>query len=206
MSFIPTSELIKTGSYFDSPKSFFGLFSSAWDGVRSQVLKYESRQQYIEQDSESWRAWMERGDWPTSMNLLEESRSVDVPLYESLKVRGIDFIRCHPVSFPLSKYMKWEFEVYKFNEKHGERIFCANSVAVSDFMHRFAQHDFMVFDGRIAAIHHYDADGLVVGGWWTQDSTAISELIKIHGFIKSNCRPFKLFYEANEARIGKRDS
>ena len=204
MSFTATSELISGCSYFSGSAEFFGQFASAWGAVRCQALKYESRQQYIERDSQSWRDWMEDADWAASMRALPESRSVDVPLYDRLNEAGVDFVRCRAVEFPLSKYMQWEFEVYKFNQSHGERIFCVNELSIPDFRRKFAQHDFMVFDARIAAIHDYDDDGEAVGGWWTSDLDVITELIKLHGFLKSNCQPFDLFYSANEARLGKR--
>ncbi|WP_298296711.1 DUF6879 family protein [uncultured Litoreibacter sp.] len=200
MNFVSTTELAGSGERFATAAEFFEKMGGAWSSVRSQVLKMETRQKYVEAESPSWVAWMVENNWAKSMELLEGSREEDVPLYDELKKRGVDFVRCRPVNYPLSPYMKWEFEVFKFNQRHGERIFIANSVAVPSFTADVAQHDFMVFDATVACIHNYDEEGLIVGGWWLKDQRAILELMKIHTYLKSNSLPFEVVRQANEAR------
>jgi hypothetical protein len=64
---------------------------------------------------------------------------------------------------------------------------------LSELFDNFATHDFMVFDTRIACIHQYDQSGLIQGGWWVQDSSDITNLMALHGYVRANCQPFTLF-------------
>ena len=176
MNFTSTKILTGTGEYFETADRFFSHMPNAWQRTKSQVLKMETRQKYVEFDNPSWEAWIVDNDWQKAMRLLEQSRTGDVALYQNLREKGVDFVRCRPVIFPLSDYMKWEFEIYKFNEAHGERIFCFNDAAVPSFTESVAEHDFMVFDATSACIHNYDAKGKIIGGWWINDQRSILEL------------------------------
>jgi len=95
---------------------------------------------------------------------MDKSRAVDDELYESLRKRGIDFIRCRPVAFPLTAYMKWAMHAYEHNSRRGERIFWCNEIVLREFFQNTAQHDFMVFDTRVAFVHDYDETGVIKGG------------------------------------------
>ena len=192
MKFLPTDSAIKGASYLDSAESFFGRFPSAFDMTRCQILKLETRQSYQEPDNESFVA-MKNGDWDRSMSLLRKSRAADVCLYKSLSERGVDFIRCRPLKFPLSNYLRWELEIFKFNAEMCERIFCCNYDALDFVFTDYARHDFMTFDARLAFVHNYDASGLIQGGWIIEDADQIAELQKLFIFIKSHCQPFRSF-------------
>lgn len=192
MKFTPTTEIVSRATRVQSSAAFFGMFPAAWESVRCQVLKLETRQHYVEEDSASWRAFM-AGDRAEALVLLPSSRQDDVALYASLAQRRIDFVRCRPLTFPLSSYLQWEFEVYKFNAAHGERIFCCNRASIDSLFDLEARHDFLVFDARIAFIHDYDESGLIKGGWWTTKSDDIRALIALHGYIKANCQSFEVF-------------
>ena len=187
---LPSIQSLTThGDYRSTPDEFFAGFRSAWDAVRCQVLKLETRQSYMEPDSPSWRA-LDAGDWDTAMSELEKSRQIDSPLYADLRARGIDFIRCRPIVFPASDYVRWEYRIYENNARQGERIFCLNRAILEEFFDTVATHDFMVFDTRLACIHDYDADGLIQGGWWIENPATIRALVAIHGIVKANGQPF----------------
>lgn len=192
MKFTTTDAVIEGAPYAGSAKEFFAQFPPAFDATRSQILKLETRQAYQEPDNESFLA-MQRGDWDRSMSLLKEARSPDAPLYEALQARGVDFIRCRPLKFPLSDYLRWEMEVYKLNSAMCERIFCCNYDAADFIFSNYAHHDFMTFDARVAFVHNYDSKGLIQGGWKIDDIDRIAELQKLYCFIKSHCQPFQLF-------------
>lgn len=195
MKILPvTKELISDAEYFSSASEFFGGFGQAFDLSRSQILKVETRQTYQEPDSESYRA-MANGNWQEAMAALDASRSEDIELYADLKTRGVEFARCRPIAFPMSDYMRWEMEVYKFNAKHGERIFCCNYDSVAELFKDNIVHDFMVFDARIAFVHNYNNDGLIEGGWKITSLDKIIKLQTLFIFLKSQCRPFELFSE-----------
>jgi hypothetical protein len=187
--FSSTESIITGASYFETPTKFFSKFSTAFDLSRSQILKIETRQFYVEKENVSYNA-MVRGDWALSMEMLHQSRQEDADLYEDLNKKGVDFIRCRPVQFPISAYIKWEVEVYRINSSFGERIFCSNVVAVDWLFEKYIKHDFMVFDSRVALIHNYDESGEIQGGWIIHDHDKIVELQKLFIYFKSFCSRF----------------
>jgi len=189
--FSSTSAIIKEAEYFNTPESFFNNFEVAFERVRSQILKIETRQEYIESGNISYEA-MATGDLETAIHLINEARIEDKPLYDDLNLRGVDFLRCRPIKYPLSPYIKWELKVYEFNS-HCERIFCCNYDAVKELMEENIKHDFMVFDSFIAFIHNYNTKGEIEGGWTTQDITHIVELQKMFIFMKSLSNPYTFY-------------
>lgn len=194
MNLTATTTIANDATYIAGGGAFFQKFGSAFDLTRCQILKLETRQIYEEPENESFVA-MRGGDWELSMSLLAKSRSDDLPLYESLVERGIDFIRCRPIKFPLSDYLRWEMEVLKFNAEHCERVFCCNLDALDFIFLNFARHDFMTFDARVGFIHDYDSAGLIQGGWMVDNQDHILELQKLFVFIKSHCQPLKSFIQ-----------
>lgn len=187
-----TSNIVENITYFKTPTSFFANFPMAFDLTRSQILKIETRQSYIENENKSYQE-MRKGSFERSLELLEASRKDDKDIYDSLKSRGIDFIRCRPIKYPLSDYIKWELHVYDYNSIYGERIFCCNYEVVKEILKNNILHDFMVFDSRLALIHNYDSDGEIRGGWITYNIDHIIELQKMFIFFKSLCNPYTLY-------------
>lgn len=195
MELVSIQTLISQGDYRATPDKFFAGFRNAWETVRCQALKLETRQVYIEPDNPSWLA-LTAGDWDGALKALEKSRQVDDGLYSDLRQRGIDFVRCRPIVFPPTDYLRWEYQVYKRNAEQGERIFCLNRAILAELFDTVATHDFMVFDTRLACVHDYDAEGLIQGGWWLDDPAAIKALVAIHGIVKANSQPFERYAES----------
>ena len=128
-----------------------------------------------------------------AISKIPAARECDLELYSDLAARGVDFVRCRPIKFPLSDYLKWELECYKFNADHGERIYIGTGDKLIHIYEEFVLHDFMVFDQRLAFIHDYDESGEIRGGWTTTETEAIDRLISIFGTIKSLSMPLEQF-------------
>lgn len=192
---LATSDLVADCTYFDGASSFFANFGAVWRDTKYQVLKLETRQEYQQPDNESYVAFT-RGDLRRSMQLLDESVAGDRELYASLRDRGVDFIRCRPISKPMSPYLAWEMQHYEFNSREGERIYCCDLNHVGNIFDQRAKHDFMVFDSSVAVIHNYDSSGGIAGGWMTRDEEKISILQSLFIEIKSHCSPFTMFFGA----------
>jgi hypothetical protein len=192
VNFVSTHEIVKNETYFTDAKTFFANFPEAFSSSCFQVLKLETRQEYQEHESLSYKA-MKKGDWKKSLDLIPSDRQIDIPLYNDLKNRGVDFIRCRPLEFPLTEYMCWELEVLRFNDTIGESVLCCNLAQCKDVFERFANHDFMVFDTKIAFVHHYNEQGLIVGGWKIENLKKILSLQKLFAFIKAECKPIQFF-------------
>ncbi len=175
--------------YFDTPFSFFANFGDAWNNASGQVIKIETRQVYIERGNVSWEE-LNKGNKEKALELIPNVRSEDLALYQSLIDRKIDFIRCRLIEPPFSDYIKWEIECYHFNSKWGEKIYFSNDVAMFKIL---CQHDFMVFDNKVAFIHNYDKNGEIQGGWKTTDIDIIYQLIQTFSIIKSSSIEYKKF-------------
>ncbi len=190
-----TTVITRSGRRLSGADSFFGRFAPAWSSVSREVLKLETRQEYREPGNPSWEKFAE-GDFDEALRLLPQTRSVDVPLYDSLSARGVRFTRCRPVSFPITPYLRWEIACYDFNSKHGESILFVAIEDVAALMSDYLHHDFMVFDDTIAFVHDYDQDGEIRGGWETTDRTSIVELTELFTKFREHSRPYKEFLQA----------
>jgi hypothetical protein len=195
MNFVPTDKIHTSGRYLD-PKDFFQSMGGVFDTTRSQILNLETRQEYYEENNISLENYL-TGKFEESRINLPITRLDDVSLYYDLIERGVDFIRCRPLKFPLNDYSKWELNVFKFNPKYCERIFCCNYLSIDDILINYAKNDFMVFDSSVAYIHDYNNIGKINGGWIIDNIEHIIELQKLFIFIKSQCQPFEYFLNNN---------
>ncbi len=189
-----TDHIIKGAEYCHEPLIFFSHFSSAWQGLRDKVRKLETRQSYHEPENPSYCAFL-RGDFDLAITLIQESKLQDeAEIYTLCRDRNIDFIRCRPIAFPLTDYLKWEVENYKYSIEAGEKIFYCDLKDTSSVFDEFAKHDFMVFDSSIAFIHDYDEQGLIRGGWIIKKESSIHALCALHNYILLKSDPFDLFF------------
>lgn len=193
-----TTEITTSSEYKAGVKDFFSNFKPAWAECESQVLKLETRQTYIEKGNPSYEL-MAEGKLIEAIELIPSVRSSDLTLYKSLNDRKIDFIRCRPVVFPLSEYLQWEFECYKFNAAHCEQIFCLEEKELASIFDSLALHDFMVFDHTKAFIHDYDTNGEIQGGWIVKDSGQIENLITLYSLIRAHSIDFTKFINKHSA-------
>lgn len=184
--------IVRNAHYCNSGSSFFSQFADSWEHVQYQVLKLETRQEYLEPGNASFEM-LASGNFEAAVNLINEVRSQDDGLYEELKRRGVDFIRCRPVKYPFTDYLRWELETYKVSAVKGERIFCCLEKELKGFFNSIATKDFMVFDSKLAFIHNYDEKGLIQGGWRIENQQDIYRLQSIFVYIKSFCSPFEKF-------------
>lgn len=179
---VSTSEVIANSLYCSTPTKFFANFSDAWNITQGQVLKLETRQIYKEPGNPSYDA-MDKGNFSEALQLLPKVRSEDISLYQSLSNKNVDFIRCRPIIKPITRYIQWELECYKFNSIYGERIYFLDQSPIFD---ELALHDFMTFDRKIAFVHDYDEFGEIKGGWIINETWKINALICLFSIIKAD--------------------
>jgi hypothetical protein len=188
---ISTIEITSAAKYINTPDTFFKLFKKEWQNVKSQVMKLETRQVYDETGNESFDNWMD-GNPKSALKLIYTVRNDDVSLYNELKSKKIKFIRCRPVKLPLSNYLLWELECYKFNTLFGENILFLEEEHFLKYAH-LANHDFIVFDKSHAFIHNYDKNGKIRGGWEIKDQKDVLSLIALYSKIEELSMDFSLF-------------
>lgn len=195
---LSTKEIGKNSQYFSTPSEFYTNFPSAWNTVKSQVLKLETRQSYYDASWKEANRSLElynQGKFEEAIKLLYYFRSSDVELYQSLKKRKIDFIRCRPVEFPIIDYLKWEIECYHFNAFYCEQIYFSKRNDLADLFDNIAQHDYMVFDRQKAIIHNYNDFGELQGGWLVLDPKYIDNLIMLYSIIRASSLEYSIFLE-----------
>ena len=175
-----TKQLVNDIEYVSGIDEFFAAFSDAWGATTGQVLKLETRQIYKEPGNASLGAFLE-GDVPLAIARLPDYRKGDLELYADLERRNIEFIRCRPIVQPITEYLRWELECYRFNAKHGEKIYFLDRTDIFDTL---ALHDFIVFDRSVAVIHDYNEDGLMKGGWVTREEEKIDALASIFALVR----------------------
>lgn len=193
---LSTEEIGKKSQYFTSPEDFYTNFPSAWKTVGSQVLKLETRQFYYDPNWVEANKSLElynQGKVEEAIKLLYYFRSSDVELYQSLRERKIDFIRCRPVEFPIIEYLKWEIECYHFNSFYCEKIYFSKKSDLEDIFNNVAKHDFMVFDRKTALIHDYNNYGEIQGGWLVVDPIHIDSLIMLYSIIRASSLEYSVF-------------
>lgn len=202
-NFLFLDEIIQNAKYENSAEKFFKNFIVVWNNVKFQVLKLETKQEYIESDVyfDESLSLMLSGNYEKARKVLKKSLEDDDGMYLSLKKRGIDFIRCRPVDFPVCNYLKLEIESYKITQTKGERIFLCKLENLKKIFQKIATYDFMVFDSEIAFVHNYDENGLIQGGWIIKDKKHIIELQKIFIYIKSHSLKLDSFVKENESRV-----
>lgn len=189
---ISTQQIASQSDYISGAGNFFSNFREAWNTVSSQVLKLETRQSYLEPGNPSFEL-LTQNKIEEAIQLIPEVRKIDIPLYDKLNSKHVDFVRCRPVVFPMSNYLKWEFACYKFNAEHGEKIFCVERDKLLTIFETKALHDFMVFDLSKAFIHNYDIDGKIEGGWIVSNREYISSLVQLYSLIRASSMHFSFF-------------
>lgn len=195
---ISTSRLIAEGQRLEGGQKFFARFPSGWAAVRREVLKLETRQEYREPGNHSWEL-LESGDEVGAIKALRAAREVDSPLYASLAQRGVKFIRCRPVRFPLTKYLGWELQCYAVNVEKGELVYLLREAQAEELFQSIALHDFVIFDDCLAFVHDYDERGEIVGGWEVTSSEAVAGLRRIFSVILELAVPMSEFHFSENA-------
>lgn len=186
---ISTEKIIGSCNYITDLKEFY---RPAWKSVLSQVLKLETKQTYVEKGNPSYELMID-GKFNEAIEIIPTLREGDLKLYQDLTSRKVDFIRCRPIIFPMTQYLKWEIEAYKFNSKYCEKIYFVEYTKAKSIFENLALHDYIVFDYDKALILDYDVHGSIRGGWIVSDEIHLMNLIQIFSIIRAFSVEFSVF-------------
>lgn len=189
--FKSTNSIVKKYEYFSRDALTEKVYPVVFDAVRAQILKFEREQFYSEPDK-PWGVALERGDLPAALGLIQQLVDENAGDYEFLKSKGVEFIRCRPLKFPATDYIKWEVQVYRRTSEVYENIYWCLYIQLDEVFDKYALNDFMIFDARFAVVQDYDRNGLLMGGWLVDKVDDILALLSLFAFIKANCLPLKL--------------
>lgn len=87
--------------------------------------------------------------------LLEEKNNERHSIIKKAKNRWAKMDRIHILDFPLSKYIQYEIEVYKWNINCWENIYFINKLEYNNII----KNDYRLFDDEIVLIMQYDING-----------------------------------------------
>jgi hypothetical protein len=156
------------------------------------VVKVERRQSYQEPGNPSYEALL-AGDWERAVALAAHTHDEDKQTYAELREKGVEFLRLRILDFPITDYLRWEFEHYKVTSALGEDIRIVRLSDITELDARVGLSDFLLFDHDAVMIHDYGTDGILGGGWVTTSPIQLSEVDEIVTALTTEARPLAAF-------------
>jgi len=171
---------------FYEKDSGYDVFKKFWVKSSNHILKLETRQIYLGEDSFDFFV---NGDLNAMVNDIAEFWADELNgTYRKIKNREVDFLRLHVVDFPLTDYLKSEFYSYIVSSRIGEQIKYVESNSVCS---EYTLLDFVIFDNLAIMITEYNENNEVVGDWFLEDQTIINKI---------SCEFFSLFDKGKDYR------
>jgi hypothetical protein len=96
---------------------YYADFEQRFAGAR-EFWKLERGQSFAEPGNPSWEAFS-RGDWATSLLLIENLREDLREYHQKTQAAGTSTRRIRVVSFPLTPYVQWELHVLRLRDEAG---------------------------------------------------------------------------------------
>jgi hypothetical protein len=98
--------------------------------------------------------------------------------------------RVRVVTEPHTPYVSWEHSLTRFNTEAGEDIrWLSRQRLPGGITFPVAGNDWWLFDDRLLAVGHFDADGRVLGSELVEDSETIAECVRIRDLLWSLASP-----------------
>ena len=171
---------------FYEKDSGYDVFKTFWDKSSKHILKLETRQIYLGEDSFDFFV---NGDLNAMVNDIAKFWADELSgTYRKIKNREVNFLRLHVVDFPLTDYLKSEFYSYIVSSRIGEQIRYIESDSVYS---EYALNDFVIFDNLAIMVTEYNENNEVIGDWFSEDQTIISKI---------SCEFFSLFDKGKDFR------
>ncbi|MFF0794627.1 DUF6879 family protein [Streptomyces spiralis] len=140
------------------------LISSAernrlFEHFQRDAFHLELRDDYsVPGENGPFRSWLEGGDVDSSY------LKPWIHLIQQTTARGMTVRRVRVVTEPVSPYIRWEYETTPLNEEAGEDIrWLPRHLLPADITFPFKAKDWWLYDDRLLAVGHFDADGRVLG-------------------------------------------
>lgn len=143
-----------------------------WNELKKNWFKVEVLQYYSFDEGESLQAWM-AGDKEKSLKLIKKD-----PGWMQGK-ENVKKVRIHVVERPLTEYIKWEIEYYKYVNipKVGEEIYLLNKDKAGGI--ELPQGDTMIYDDEKVIENIYDKQGNYLGSNIYEEPEEIKLFIEI---------------------------
>jgi hypothetical protein len=174
----PSQRLDAPGYVADFDKRF-------WRITGEGFWKLECLQNYLEPGFASWEAFR-RGDWESSLRLIEDSRPELNRYYERVAAAGFAMHRARVVQEPVTPYTQWELQVLKARAESGEEISVITADQLEDTLVPYSDlPDLVVLGSEAAYLVLYTQAGSPDGAFLFTDAALIAAA---RDFISSLCQ------------------
>ncbi|MEK6846213.1 MAG: DUF6879 family protein [Nanoarchaeota archaeon] len=149
------------------------LMEEAWKSARKNIFRLEAIPEYnIPEDLVSFKKWKQ------GKSDLDEASKKWLENLSKTGWRGVRMQRVRVVSLPLSEYIKYEIDFWKYSIKNGEEILFLEDKKYRTAIQNidFELRDFWMFDDKVSIIFHYDETGDFV----KEEPVADQRVIKKH--------------------------
>lgn len=138
-------------------------FDKAWFQLKRRFFKLETLQQYDETGTPVYDAWM-NGDTARLQELARQRVEDQSEIYDYLRAHGVEFVRLRILRLPVSEYVRFESEVYRYATEAGETILGINEAELPS-EHQGRLIDYLLFDDSTVLVHDYDSAAVLNGSW-----------------------------------------
>lgn len=173
-------------------EEWMSLFDKSWDSLRSYYFQFERLQEYKEKNNPSWEEF-NRGNFEEAEKKIEGAIKADIPYYQDLCQKNIQYVRVHAAEIPLSDYLLWELSVYRILSWYGQRIMICDISGLDEGDELRRSYDFLLFDEDKVMIQDYGEDGILSGGWMVEDANKIGAFVKLAENLVSASVPLGAF-------------
>ncbi len=125
-----------------------------------EFFKLERGQAFAEPGNPSWEAF-DRGDWATSMALIDSLRDDLKEYHRQAEAAGTSTYRIRIVSFPLTPYVQWELHVLRLRDETGGPVRILLDTAVTGEEDKGQLPDIYTMDRDVMYQAVYDDHGVL---------------------------------------------
>jgi hypothetical protein len=169
----------------------FELWDKYWNQMKKEWFKVEVLQDYSAEDSgPSLDAW-KKGDKSRSIELIKTENHTDwINDCQKKIAEDVKLTRVHIVKKPLSTYMEWELEHYKYVNvpQCGEKIFLIDYYAVADL--DIPSGDIMFFDDKVV-INTYNEDGFMTQAAFYDETDDVKKFLLLREELRKLMKPME---------------
>lgn len=176
-----------------STEAFFDMYEELASNLKSEFFKLEVLQEYTEFEISSWD---DLDNEVFSDKILQVQNSIlsQKELFKGEIEKGIVSNRIRYVSFPLTKYVLFEFNAYLIATEIGENIYIIDSKSIIEDIDGKYFCDYLMFDNERILIHDYD-NGILKGAYYSEDKNEIAPYLEVKNKLEKKGIPFMQYID-----------
>lgn len=164
-------------------------FEDAWKQTKNSIFRLESFPKYkVPEDLEIFEKWKK------GQNQFGAKPDLWLQNIKATKELGIVMERVRVVSLPISEYIRYEIDYWKFSIRNGENILFIGKEDFNEIkrLFNFKLKDFWFFDDKTLIIFYYD-DGNFIKECFIDDEKVIEGYKKLKYKLLEKALPMERF-------------